>query len=541
MAIKETVFTLDLTREGRHPVVKFRLNDNKVQKITFRLTNNGREIDLEREMGDQFKPVFECIFRDKTFKRDEDRGNWEIKRDTTGKYPLYTFTYYLTDEVINKSGIACYYFALETSEGLRISTPTLKMVIDCDFKEDGKPSENYVSEFEKLLKEAERVKKTVDDLDKTLKEVLAGGASITEVIRARENANGDHFKDLKERLDKGDEKTNSDKRELTQKIDDAFNQTVSTNKSQPGIQYAGVIRNAGDGWGFITDTTHQNINFKSVETNENEIIVHFNDSKKVGGFVVTPDETLAAAGVTCGASVGTNQAAIRSYASLDGVLSGDGTVMVNEWFKDDVVVTKLDDGTGFYLDYKSAPGVSNSVLATTVRDAGDNSHGLEVRTAKASPGRAIFRSYDDLYAYIYYENGEFKIDTSCKANISVSFDEASGILSISHLGIDIDNTYKLWQSINVDMRKGVTTRLFHARVSSVSRDRVNVEIFNHKEERLMKPSEDMRLYFNRPGFKVPHVWGRYMRCYFNVGRAILTPKNFVSQYGNLWLLGVNNR
>ncbi|MDA1777448.1 glycosyl hydrolase family 28-related protein [Bacillus cereus group sp. BY9-3LC] len=201
MAIKETVFTLDLTREGRHPVVKFRLNDNKVQKITFRLTNNGREIDLEREMGDQFKPVFECIFRDKTFKRDEDRGNWEIKRDTTGKYPLYTFTYFLTDEVINKSGIACYYFALETPEGLRISTPTLKMVIDCDFKEDGKPSENYVSEFEKLLKEAERVKQTIKGLDETLKEVLAGGASITEVIRARENSEGVHFKDLKERLD----------------------------------------------------------------------------------------------------------------------------------------------------------------------------------------------------------------------------------------------------------------------------------------------------------------------------------------------------
>ncbi|HHQ8913620.1 TPA: BppU family phage baseplate upper protein [Bacillus cereus] len=201
MAIKETVFALDLTKEGRHPVVKFRLNDNKVQKITFRLTNNGRDVDLERELGDQFKPVFECIFRDKTFKRDEDQGNWEIKRDVTSKYPLYTFTYYLTDEVINKSGIACYYFALETPEGLRISTPTLKMVIDCDFKEDGKPSDNYVSEFEKLLKEAGRVKQTIKDLDETLKEVLAGGASITEVIRAREDATGVIFKDLKERLD----------------------------------------------------------------------------------------------------------------------------------------------------------------------------------------------------------------------------------------------------------------------------------------------------------------------------------------------------
>lgn len=214
MTIKETNFTLDLTREGKHPVVKFRLNDNKVQKITFRLTNNGREVDLEREMGDQFKPVFECIFRDKTFKRDENQNNWQIKRDVTGKYPLYTFTYYLTDEVINKSGIACYYFALETPEGLRISTPTLKMVIDCDFKEDGKPSENYISEFEKLKKEADRYRQTVEDLDQTLREVLEGGASITEVIRARENKSGVIFKDLKDRLDDSDYKNRNVENEL---------------------------------------------------------------------------------------------------------------------------------------------------------------------------------------------------------------------------------------------------------------------------------------------------------------------------------------
>lgn len=197
MTVKETSFTLDLTREDRYPVVKFRLNDNRVQKITFRLVNNGREVDLEKEIGDQFKPVFECIFPDKTFKRDENKDNWSIRKGVGGSY---FFTYFLTNKVINKSGIACYYFALETPEGLRISTPTLKMVIDCDFKEDGKPSDNYVSEFEKLKKEADRYRKTVEDLDETLKEVIAGGASITEVIEAREDKSGHIFPKLKDRL-----------------------------------------------------------------------------------------------------------------------------------------------------------------------------------------------------------------------------------------------------------------------------------------------------------------------------------------------------
>lgn len=193
MAIKETNFTLDLTREGKYPVVKFRLNDNKVQKITFRLTNDGRDVDLEKEMGDQFKPVFECIFRDKTFKRDENKKNWEIKRE--GK--IYTFTYYLTNEVIDQSGIACYYFALETPEGLRISTPTLKMVIDCDFKEDGKPSDNYVSDFEKLWEEAKKIKDRIDYMEEEFQKVIEEGGVTPEVIDAR-----DGEKTLKDRLNR---------------------------------------------------------------------------------------------------------------------------------------------------------------------------------------------------------------------------------------------------------------------------------------------------------------------------------------------------
>lgn len=199
MTIKETNFIIDLTRESRHPVVKFRLNDNRVQRITFRLKNNGREININKELGDIFTPVFECIFKDKTFKRDENKDNWIVQEDRNSG--TYLFTYKLTKEVLNKSGIACYYFALETPEGLRISTPTLKMVIDCDFKEDGKPSDNYVSEFEKLLKEAERVKETIEGLDTILKEVIAGGTSITEVIEARTDRNGNYYSKLKDRLD----------------------------------------------------------------------------------------------------------------------------------------------------------------------------------------------------------------------------------------------------------------------------------------------------------------------------------------------------
>lgn len=199
MTIKETNFIIDLTRESRHPVVKFRLNDNRVQRITFRLKNNGREININKELGDIFTPVFECIFKDKTFKRDENKDNWIVQEDRNSG--TYLFTYKLTKEVLNKSGIACYYFALETPEGLRISTPTLKMVIDCDFKEDGKPSDNYVSDFEKLKEEAGDIKRIIGDLDRTLQEVINNGGSITEVIAARENKDGKKFRNLKERLD----------------------------------------------------------------------------------------------------------------------------------------------------------------------------------------------------------------------------------------------------------------------------------------------------------------------------------------------------
>lgn len=202
MTIKETVFSLDLTREDKYPVVKFRLNDNKVQKITFRLKNNGRDVDLEREIGDQFKPVFECVFRDKTFSRDDTNYNWEIKRE--GK--LYTFTYYLTKDVLNKSGIACYYFALETPEGLRITTPTLKMVIDCDFKEGGKPSENYVSSFEELEKEYKVLNEKIEEMKELFQTAIDDGGVTPEVIQARETADGTKYDRLKDRLNAQDKK-----------------------------------------------------------------------------------------------------------------------------------------------------------------------------------------------------------------------------------------------------------------------------------------------------------------------------------------------
>jgi hypothetical protein len=79
---------------------------------------------------------------------------------------------------------------------------------------------------------------------------------------------------------------------------------------------AGVIRNTGSGWALITDADHQSTNVGSVTysaANGGEIVINYPgiSATKVVSFVVTPDETLARAGIFAGASVTQSAATIR--------------------------------------------------------------------------------------------------------------------------------------------------------------------------------------------------------------------------------------
>lgn len=74
----------------------------------------------------------------------------------------------------------------------------------------------------------------------------------------------------------------------------------------------GALRNSGSGWHAIIDGGHQPVNIASVETGISSITVHFaQDGRSVQTFIAAPDERLARAGYTVGASVRLNDARIQ--------------------------------------------------------------------------------------------------------------------------------------------------------------------------------------------------------------------------------------
>lgn len=92
---------------------------------------------------------------------------------------------------------------------------------------------------------------------------------------------------------------------------------------------AGVIRNAGDGWSFINNDTHDNLNFSSVEVDgNNRVVLNYGfTAKKVLALVVAPDETFAKKYMV-GASVAVSNATLRIYTvprTIGGAVMYDGS------------------------------------------------------------------------------------------------------------------------------------------------------------------------------------------------------------------------
>jgi hypothetical protein len=306
------------------------------------------------------------------------------------------------------------------------------------------------------------------------------------------------------------------------------------------ISYAGVIRNDGTGWKYITDEVHQNINFTSISTTiNNEIVVYYTDAKLIGAMLVTPDETLASYGLTCGASVGDTAAFIKCYAPFTGYIDGSGTIVSNDWFNGAYAVTPLGDGTGYTINYDGGGNSKEKVLVTNVRDSAPPHNGLDIRAARSGAGQAILRAYHDLYGYIYFDGSNWQVSSSCVANITCSFDALTGVLTITHDGMNGSAGYFEFQNVSVTPRKGLTTGLFHPRINSVTQTQVKIEFYDNAGNLLTSPTTNMRIFFSRPGFRVPHMWNSGTRVYFDFGYSIIRPDKLVSGNGNLWLMGLH--
>lgn len=95
----------------------------------------------------------------------------------------------------------------------------------------------------------------------------------------------------------------------------------------------GAIRNTGSGFSIIQDAAHRPTFIDSVSNTTQGIVVNYPNlgTTRVAGLVVVPDETFAAAGFHCGASVGLESATIYVYkdpAPVTGYIAWNGSSFV---------------------------------------------------------------------------------------------------------------------------------------------------------------------------------------------------------------------
>ena len=331
--------------------------------------------------------------------------------------------------------------------------------------------------------------------------------------------------------------------EINSSLDDIENNKVISETGKIGILYAGVIRNSGDGWKYIDDSVHNNINFKTIEeTENNEIKVTYTDSKKIGSMLVGTDEFLASKGVTCGASVGDYQALIKCYAPFNGSIDGNGVLNINnnEWFQNTHSAIKLSDGTGFEITYDGADNIRETVNANIIRSGNiTNIHsGINIFISRDSINKVTLRAYSDLYAHIGYDGTKWNVTSSCSANITANWENNN--LIVSHDSLPTYANYNLFQSVNVNTRIPLNGTPINAYIVSVNQSSLTIAFYDISGNKINTPNTNMRVFINRPGFKVPHVWCESMRCEFNLGRTIIRPNQFVSNSGNLWLIGLHH-
>lgn len=137
----------------------------------------------------------------------------------------------------------------------------------------------------------------------------------------------------------------------------AIENAVSTNRI-----IACVARFDGSNWNLINDEGHTPINVTGISgTSTDEFTITFPAYSKVNSLVATPDETLAAGGIKCGASVGLDYATIRLrqdrmvrlFVTTNANGNG-GTVTRQEW-------DTRTDVSGFTVSIKQNTSLGNYI------------------------------------------------------------------------------------------------------------------------------------------------------------------------------------
>ncbi|ADL00542.1 hypothetical protein [Brevundimonas subvibrioides] len=155
---------------------------------------------------------------------------------------------------------------------------------------------------------------------------------------------------------------------------------------------AGVIKNAGSGWELIINATHTEMNVDSVSSLSGEIVINYATlgAVKVISFVAGPDEVLAQAGLTVGATVTPTAATLRmarADQTIADYISYSGSAFTS-------LLNKFTIGTftsgNLTLTHANTGNVVGSVTSRSdVLDAGFSSAGSSI-----APAQTILSFFD---------------------------------------------------------------------------------------------------------------------------------------------------
>lgn len=358
----------------------------------------------------------------------------------------------------------------------------------------------------------------LDDVKDRIDNIIQNNPQPSEVVDARGS-----FPVLRDRLDNVDT-------EFTQKV--PLSEQIKGNSNTKYKIIAGAIRNDGTGWKLIDDPTHKNINLLDVYIDPTDNmrlrLDHSFTATTIGTLNITTDETFAKIGLVCGNSGGKGYNLLELAAPLHVQTAGSTTIVnASKYHAGSTSLAQLADGTGFTLTHNS-PSTTQPPIAV-IADGGSNSGvGGEIQTDFTLSTTTV-RYYQYLHGYVRWNTttSVFDMSTDNVDKATVAWDATNSALQISH------------PTINEEYIISVTaTSSYKPEIYTQTTGQMLVRFTNSSGTLVTTPDANMKCNFIRFS-KVRSSFPSGLRCNIFRGLAKVTPANISEEFGNFWIIGIN--
>lgn len=293
----------------------------------------------------------------------------------------------------------------------------------------------------------------------------------------------------------------------------------------------GVVRNTGEGWKFIEVQNHTPINMHTVTTNDNAIIITYdNPVDNTISFIVAPDETFATYGIMVGSSV--NLTSITLNFASDMSLYTDGVTIpyVQPWFTNDLTIAANSSGSGFRIDH-----IHQSIQApqvSIVRPINPYSYVNVVPTIAWGNNNIQIDCFSDLSGYVSFDGSVFNVSTA-NIGVTANYDD-TGLITITHNYVRDSNSAVL----SPRFISSVADMSYTPILASITNNTVSFYFYNNGTR--VTTMDNRCACFIYRSCKVPTIMPTDFRANIFRANMHINPNNLVSDIGNIWILGVSD-